>query len=201
MTLPRVLSLGNDGTLRIEPAPEVEALRINHRVRRNIVVYANSERQLEGVRGDVLELALEMKGKGPGEFGVKVRCSPDGSEQTEVAYDPTAKKLKVIMGKSSLDKRIEYLYYRNRKALSRLPEEKRIVQAQEAPLELRPGESLRLRIFLDRSILEVFANGRQCITQRIYPTRTDSLGVALYSRGGGISVPTAEAWDMAPAHD
>ena len=201
MTLPRVLSLGKDGTLRIEPAPEVEALRMNHRIRRNIVVSANSERQLEGVRGDVLELALEMKGKGPGEFGVKVRCSPDGSEQTEVAYDPTAKKLKVIMGKSSLDKRIEYLYYRNRKALSRLPEEKRIVQAQEAPLELRPGESLSLRIFLDRSILEVFANGRQCITQRIYPTRTDSLGVALYSRGGGISVPTAEAWDMAPAHD
>jgi beta-fructofuranosidase len=36
-----------------------------------------------------------------------------------------------------------------------------------------------LRIFVDRSILEVFANDRVSITTRIYPTRRDSLGVAL----------------------
>ena len=200
MTLPRVLSLGSDGTLRIEPAPEVEALRINHRIHRNMQLSANSERLLEGVRGDALELALEMKPRGPREFGVKVRCSPDGAEQTLVAYDPAAKKLKVIMAKSSLDRRVEYIYYRQRAAPTRLPPEQRTVQAQEAPLELRAGESLKLRIFLDRSVLEVFANGRQCITQRIYPTRADSLGVALYSHGDAVSVPTVEAWDLAPAN-
>jgi len=132
---------------------------------------------------------------------VKLRCSPDGAEQTLVAYDPAARKLKVIMAKSSLDRRVEYIYYRQRAALTRLPPEQRTVQAQEAPLELRAGESLKLRIFLDRSVLEVFANGRQCITQRIYPTRADSLGVALYSHGDAVSVPTVEAWDLAPAHD
>ena len=47
---------------------------------------------------------------------------------------------------------------------------------QAAPLELRSGERLKLRVFLDRTMLEVFANGRQCLTQRIYPTRGDSLG-------------------------
>jgi beta-fructofuranosidase len=71
------------------------------------------------------------------------------------------------------------------------------VTEQAAPFELRQGEKLELRIFIDRSILEVFANGRQCITQRIYPTRKDSLGVELFSKGGSITVESIKAWDMA----
>ena len=67
---------------------------------------------------------------------------------------------------------------------------------QVAPFELRSGERLRLRVFLDRSILEVFANGRQCLTQRIYPTRSDSLGVALFASRGAWMVHAFTAWDM-----
>jgi sucrose-6-phosphate hydrolase SacC (GH32 family) len=74
------------------------------------------------------------------------------------------------------------------------------VTAQEAPFELHPGEPLCLRIFLDRSILEVFANGRQCVTQPIYPTRPDSLGVTVFARGGSVTVASLDAWDMAPAN-
>jgi beta-fructofuranosidase len=47
-------------------------------------------------------------------------------------------------------------------------------------------------------MLEVFANGRQCLTQRIYPTREDSLGVRLFSLGGAASFPSIDVWDMAP---
>ena len=36
------------------------------------------------------------------------------------------------------------------------------ITAQEAPFELKPGELLELRIYLDHSIMDVFANGRQC---------------------------------------
>jgi sucrose-6-phosphate hydrolase SacC (GH32 family) len=85
--------------------------------------------------------------------------------------------------------------------VERLPEEARTVQAQEAPFELAQGETLNLRLFLDRSVLEVFANGRQCITQRIYPSRPDSLGVLLFSRGGGGNVKSLQAWDLVSAHD
>ena len=55
-------------------------------------------------------------------------------------------------------------------------------------------------MYLDRSVLEVFADGRQALTQRIYPTRTDSLGVRLYALGGDAHVTRLRAWDMAPAH-
>jgi sucrose-6-phosphate hydrolase SacC (GH32 family) len=70
---------------------------------------------------------------------------------------------------------------------------------QVAPLELSPGEPLRLRIFIDRSILEVFANGRQCVTQRFYPSRPDSLGVKLFAREGAAKVTRLDAWRMDPA--
>ena len=201
MTLPRILSLGRDGTLRIEPAPEVEVLRMNPRVRRDLRLTADSEVAIDDVRGDCLELAVEMEPDGELEFGVKVRCSPDGAEQTSVSYDASSKKLKVDISESTLDKGVRYPYYRDLGALERLPEEARFVQAEEAPFELAAGETLKLRIFLDRSVLEAFANGRQCITQRIYPTRPDSLGVILFCRGGSVNVKSVEAWDIAPAHD
>ena len=50
-------------------------------------------------------------------------------------------------------------------------------QALCSARQLQPREPLKLRIFIDRSVVEVFANGRQCMTQRIYPARRDSLGV------------------------
>ena len=46
-------------------------------------------------------------------------------------------------------------------------------------------------------MLEVFANGRQCVTQRVYPTRSDSLGVRLFSSGAHSVVKGVDAWDMA----
>ena len=107
----------------------------------------------------------------------------------------------VDVSRSTLDRSIQYPYYRNLQALERLPEEARTVVVQEAPFELAARETLELNILLDRSVLEVFANGRQCITQRIYPIRPASLEVRLFSRGGAVHVLSVHAWDMAPAHD
>ena len=45
-----------------------------------------------------------------------------------------------------------------------------------APVYVAPGETLKLRVFVDRSVVEVFANDRQCATVRVYPGREDSRG-------------------------
>lgn len=201
MTLPRIMSLTANGSLLVEPAPELEALRMNHRARRDQRIDADSELVIEEARGDCLKLSLEAEVGNAQELGVSVRRSPDGREQTVVSYDASCGNLRVDVSRSTLDETIRYPYYRNPGALERLPEAERYVQAQEAPFELAPGEPLRLRIFLDRSVLEAFANGRQCITQRIYPTCADSLGVSLFTRGGSAVVRSLEVWDMAPAHD
>ena len=68
---------------------------------------------------------------------------------------------------------------------------------QIAPFSRFIDELLNLRIYIDRSILEVFANGRQCVTQRIYPTLEESRGVSLSCAGGNMQLIHCDAWEMA----
>ena len=58
------------------------------------------------------------------------------------------------------------------------------------------GRDLELRVLLDRSILEVFANRRVTLTQRIYPTRGDSLGLALSAVGGRARLRRLDIWRL-----
>ena len=53
-----------------------------------------------------------------------------------------------------------------------------------------------MRVFVDRSIIEVFANERQCLTIRAYPTREDSSGISLIARGSEANLVSLTAWQM-----
>jgi len=101
---------------------------------------------------------------------------------------PFYEVIKVGLEKSTLDNTIQYTVGTG--------ESIKVLSSQEAPLHLLPGENLKLRIFMDRSVLEIFANGRQCLTQRIYPTRVDSIGIKLFSKRGDVLVRSFDAWDM-----
>jgi sucrose-6-phosphate hydrolase SacC (GH32 family) len=199
-SLPRVLSLANDGTLEIRPAEELERLRRNPRSLTNIPLKADAETVLDEVRGMAMELAIEIDPAAAREVGLAVRCSPDGKEATEIRYRVDAPQLLLDMAHSTL--RNDVVYTRgpldtggiHRKA--DYPDPRSTV---EAPFSLRPGEPLRLRVFLDGPMLEVFANDRQCITQQVFPERKNSLGVRLVARGGAATVRSLQVWDMAPA--
>jgi len=73
-------------------------------------------------------------------------------------------------------------------ALSRPPE--------SAPVYLPDGEPLRLRVFIDRSIVEVFVNDRQCVAARVFPERADSVGVSLRAQGAPAVLRSLHAWQM-----
>ena len=53
--------------------------------------------------------------------------------------------------------------------------------SQRTPLRHPPKRPVP-HYFIDRSIIEIFANKRQCITQCIYPTREDSTGINFFSK-------------------
>jgi beta-fructofuranosidase len=53
-----------------------------------------------------------------------------------------------------------------------------------------------LHILLDRSIVEVFANGRVSIAERIYPSRDDSLEARVEARGGNAEIVSVQAWEL-----
>ena len=135
---------------------------------------------LQGVEENSLELDLEFNATEAKQYGVKVCCSPGGEEQTLVYYDATERKLKVDTTKSSLS------------------DGPKTVEA--GPFELKPGELLKLRVFVDKSVVEVFSNGRQAVMRRIYPSRADSVGVRLFSNGGPVSATMLEAWEMMPSN-
>ena len=78
-------------------------------------------------------------------------------------------------------------------ALSRPPE--------TAPIVLEDDEPLRLRIFIDKSIVEIFANDQQCIAARVYPGRDDSVGVSLRAQGSDATLESLDAWQMSNIYE
>ena len=51
---------------------------------------------------------------------------------------------------------------------------------------------------LDRSLIEVFANYRLCMSSRVYTSRTDSLGVEFFAREGSARIKMLDVWEMGP---
>ncbi|RVX40110.1 binding-protein-dependent transport system inner membrane component [Nonomuraea polychroma] len=68
---------------------------------------------------------------------------------------------------------------------------------RQGPLALENGR-LRLRVFVDRSMVEAYADERRSITTRSYPTRPDALGVTLVTHGT-TTVRELTAWPLRPA--
>jgi beta-fructofuranosidase len=71
---------------------------------------------------------------------------------------------------------------------------------ERAPLALKDGEPLRLRVFVDKSVIEVYANDRQAICRRVYPGRDDSLDVVLFSAGADAVFNSVKTWEMMPSN-
>ncbi|MCX6908689.1 MAG: GH32 C-terminal domain-containing protein [Verrucomicrobia bacterium] len=180
LALPRVLTLGDDNRLRQKPIEELRRLRHNEQTQQNIAVAADKEIVLSKIAGNTIELELQIEPQDAKQVGIKVCRSPDHEEETLVFYDAAEQKLKLDTNKSSLaegPKKIE-----------------------AAPFALKPGELLTLRVFVDRSVVEVFANDRQAALRRIYPMRSDSLGVSVFANGGAAKVRQVKAWQMAPSN-
>ena len=72
---------------------------------------------------------------------------------------------------------------------------------ETAPVFIAGNESLKLRVFIDRSVVEVFVNGRQSVALRVYPGREDSLGISLRAQGQDADLKSLDAWQMENIYD
>ena len=68
--------------------------------------------------------------------------------------------------------------------------------SETAPVLIPLDEPVQLRVFVARSVVEVFVNERQCVAIRIYPGRRDSRGVSLMSRGQESELLSLDCWQM-----
>lgn len=197
MSMPRVLTLAEDKrSLNINPPGEVEILRYQPVTKEPFDVGAGQPVTLDQIQGKSLELDIIIDPGQARRFGLKVFCSRDGREETPIVIDRDKDILQINMEPSSLDKPEYYEF-----AMMHLcPYPKNpVVQTQNAPFTLKSGEKLHLRVFLDNSILEVFANGRQCITQVVYPTLEDAVHVKVFTEDAPVKTEQLKAWKLFPS--
>ena len=179
MILPRELALADDGELRIRPAREVEQLR-------------GKPCAPGDIQGDELELQLDMQLSDDAVAGVAVRCAPDGREQTVILCDVPAGEVRIDLSRSTADPAVTYPAF----IIGR--DDAPPVTAQVAPYTFNPDRTVRLRLFIDHSILEVFVDERLCMTQRLFPARPDSRGVKVICEAGCLRDVKLIAWPMRP---
>ena len=199
MSLPRRLTLPGKDEVGMEPAGEIESLRREHRQVGPTTLPANREIVLEGIEGDAMEIGAEIETGGAPMVELNVLRSPGKEEFTRIAFYRErgfrdweryagwqADKLRsATYSLISLDTSYSSGLP---DALSRAPE--------TAPVFLEPDEPLKLRVFVDRSVVEVFVNGKQCVAARVYPGREDSLGVSLRAQGKDATLKALDAWQM-----
>jgi beta-fructofuranosidase len=178
-SLPRELWLEDD-CMKMRPIEELKRLRYNERRYETMIFPSDEEMLLPNVKGSILDMEMVLEPLGVERCGVKVYCGPDGDEETIVGYNSADQTLFVDTRRSSSI------------GLG-------VRGMEEGPFSLQQDERLRLRVLLDKSVVEVFANDRQAITRRIYPTAS-SIQVKLFSTGGATRVHSLTAWDMMPTN-
>ena len=191
MTLPRRLTLFGENEIAMEPAGEVASLRRDHVHVGVTTLPANQEVVIDQVHGNAMEIVAEIDTRDSPMVEMCVLRSPGREEFTRIAF--FRERGLMIQGhqaglRHSLITLESSYSSTSPDVLSRAPE--------TAPVAIEPGEPIRLRIFIDRSVVEVFVNGRQCVALRVYPDREDSVGVSVRSQGQEAVLTSLDAWQM-----
>ncbi|MBB6675188.1 glycoside hydrolase family 32 protein [Cohnella nanjingensis] len=166
MTLPReMIVLG--GQVRFRPVAEIENYRGERFELRDLALEGET---IVETAGDSYELEAVFDAGDAARFGLKLRVG--GGEETVLSYSQPE-------GVFALD--------RNRSGIGP-------GGVRETAIPLRDGK-LMLRVFVDRSSLEVFLqDGEKVMTARIYPG-SGSLGIAAFSDGKS-RLASLRKWDI-----
>lgn len=175
-SLPRVLATDAEGHLGQSPYAGIDQWREETVSLPDIPLQEGSVHTLENVAGLCRHLDITFKKGESHSVSLLIRRSPDGKEQTEVRYQWEIGRLTLDRSRSSLD-----------------PEVKRNVE--QATYFPTAEDSIRLKVFLDHSVVEVFVDDRSAFATRIYPTLGESETVALSCIGpgaGAVNINTAK---------
>jgi len=176
-SLPRVLSLDQDGTLLQSPLGELETLREQH-IHLVDVKIDRPDAIITSIDNLSLEIVAEIDLLDVNSFAVNILMSDDGKENITITYLQSGER---------------------RLSISAIPGS-RITPGEvvrySTPFGLRDRENLMLHIYIDRSIIEVFANGRCVITARVYPNKCDRVTITMGSGGGAGMLKSFDLWTM-----
>jgi beta-fructofuranosidase len=163
-SLPTEFSLGPDNKPRIRPAPELVTLRESDPIASQHSLKNRTE-ELD-VRGDTLELHVELAPSTAKTCGIRIRHADDGRNGVDLTY---ADGKLSITGTGEKDITI--------------------------PVEPTADGAISLRLYLDKAILEAFINdGRHCAVTYMHNDPADQ-NISVFSTGGAAAV-SVKAWKM-----
>ena len=131
--------------------------------------------------GTQVEIELRATIPRPGRLRLDLLVTPDGEESTtlELRRDRDGKlAINLDRSRSSLDAEVD-----------------RSSHSGDLPLlQCNTGDTCMVRVFLDRSSIEVFVDG-VALTTRVYPTRTDADCIRLVAEGD-VRVDDVRGWRL-----
>lgn len=185
VSLPEEIFLDEKGNLGMKPIEELKTLRSRELLILSNQPAAKVNEQLKKIKGELLEIELEIDPQGASKLGYMLLKSPDDRESTTIFYDHKTKKLGIDSSKSSL----------NPQAYKRSPstDTRKDIKGH---FELADNENLKLHIYIDKALIEVFANDRNGITKWAYPTLPDATGMKIIVEGGEAIVKSIKVWEL-----
>jgi sucrose-6-phosphate hydrolase SacC (GH32 family) len=176
--LPLELTIDKNGNLSIAPIKELESLRKGELVSFQDKTIKESNELIKNIKGDMLEISVTFENVSADNVGIFLRQSKEKEEETKVYYDISKKGLYINRLKSSLGTTGKGV--------------------KGGELKLEDGE-LTLHIYLDRSMIEIYANNKNSITSRAYPILKDALGIEVFG-GEETTVKNMKVWEMGTAY-
>jgi beta-fructofuranosidase len=224
MSLPRRLTLNPEPhiNINIEPVGDFASLRYNHKNITSMNLPANKEIVLDGINGKSMEIMAEINISPPPskkyendawhhEHGTPTTIemgvfrSSTGEEVTRIlftkgtGYRPTY--LSGSDSKTASLRRIKSDMITIESSRSSVLPDASPRIPESAPVFLGGDENLKLHVFIDKSIVEVFVNGQQCVAQRVYPGLDDSDGISFRAQGRDMKIVSLDAWEMKKIYD
>ncbi|MEU1191254.1 glycoside hydrolase family 32 protein [Streptomyces sp. NPDC005859] len=180
LTMPREVTLGEDGSVRQQPAAELLSLRDGR------ALTASGDTSGSAVLGTVdgsFDLTARLELHAPATAGgLRLVTSADGGEYLDIRIDPATGELVVDREHASLDPRAHGGTYR--------------IPCPEA--ETASGAAIELRLVVDRSVAELYLPSGRTLTLRFYPTGASPWRIEAHAAGEGHMGYTVAAWNLRP---
>lgn len=176
-TLPRWVTLGANNRIEQKPHPKLNQLRGDHyQITNRTITNNGAELNIPEIESRQMEMRFQITMAAQSIFTIHLFKHIDKQEKTLVTFNSRDNRISLNTNQSGL----------NTQGIS-----------TSGAYEFSADGKLDVTIYIDRSTVEVFVDGKEVASGRCYPTRTESDKIDLVVFQGEVTIDTLDAWQMA----
>jgi beta-fructofuranosidase len=180
MSIPRVLTVGPDGRLKITPLPTLDKLRKSEQ-KLSLTPSKSGEKELLG--------NLRLK-----DACGEILCTIQPTQP--FTLDLISPLLTPIDPKDTTAVSTQQSYLSIR--YSHANPKELVVDQQRLPINLTPGNPLELHFYIDGSVIELFVNNQATLTKRFYYPGPTAPEIAVSITGNRSDITRLSQWQLTP---